>query len=102
MRSQVHEGRASLWPIVCPARDFISCLSSSPHLVAGLTERPQNVLHHFYENHRFEYGRLVDGLRQMLWGLFKKVVIADPLALLVDQVYDKRIPIQAYLWWSSP
>jgi D-alanyl-lipoteichoic acid acyltransferase DltB (MBOAT superfamily) len=58
-----------------------------PQLVAGPIERPQNLLHQFYEKHTFEYKRITDGLKLMVWGLFKKVVIADRLAVVVDQVY---------------
>jgi alginate O-acetyltransferase complex protein AlgI len=60
-----------------------------PQLVAGPIERPQNLLHQFYEEHRFEYKRVTDGLKLMAWGLFKKVVIADRLAILVNQVYGQ-------------
>jgi alginate O-acetyltransferase complex protein AlgI len=59
-----------------------------PQLVAGPIERPQNMLHQFYEKHYFEYQRVVEGLRLMLWGMFKKVVIADRLAVYVNEVYD--------------
>jgi D-alanyl-lipoteichoic acid acyltransferase DltB (MBOAT superfamily) len=59
-----------------------------PQLVAGPIERPQNLLHQFYEKHRFEYVRVTDGLKLMAWGLFKKVVIADRLSVLVDNVYN--------------
>ena len=58
-----------------------------PQLVAGPIERPQNLLHQFHEPHYFSYDDCVHGLRQMMWGLFKKAVIADRLGLLVDQVY---------------
>jgi D-alanyl-lipoteichoic acid acyltransferase DltB (MBOAT superfamily) len=60
-----------------------------PQLVAGPIERPQHLLHQFYERHRFEPRRVVDGLKLMLWGMFKKVVIADRLAVFVNQVYDQ-------------
>ena len=59
-----------------------------PQLVAGPIERPQNVLHQFHEKHSFNYPRIVSGLRLMAWGLFKKVVIADRLAYLVNEVYN--------------
>ena len=59
-----------------------------PQLVAGPIERPQNLLHQFYEKHPFDYERIVSGLRQMLWGLFKKIVIADRLAIYVNTVYN--------------
>ena len=58
-----------------------------PQLVAGPIERPQNLLHQFHEEHRFEYERVVSGLQRMAWGFFKKLVIADRLALYVNDVY---------------
>ncbi len=60
-----------------------------PQLVAGPIERPQNLLHQFYEKHSIEYERVVDGLRMMAWGLFMKVVIADRLARYVNAVYNE-------------
>src|SRR6266851_2413487 len=60
-----------------------------PQLVAGPIERPQNLLHQFREHHKFNYDQVVSGLRLMAWGLFKKAVIADRLALFVSPVYDK-------------
>lgn len=62
-----------------------------PQLVAGPIERPQNVLHQFYEKHEFEIGRVVQGVRKILWGLFKKVVIADRLSLYVNSVFDNYL-----------
>ena len=59
-----------------------------PQLVAGPIERPQHVIHQFYEEHKFDYHRATSGLRLMMWGMFKKVVIADRVAVYVDQVYD--------------
>ena len=59
-----------------------------PLMVAGPIERPQSLLHQFYEKHYFDYNRVVDGLQLIAWGLFKKVVIADRLALVVDHVYN--------------
>jgi D-alanyl-lipoteichoic acid acyltransferase DltB (MBOAT superfamily) len=59
-----------------------------PQLVAGPIERSMNLLPQFFEKHRFEYHRVIDGLKIMLWGFFKKVVIADRLAVAVNQVYN--------------
>ena len=59
-----------------------------PQLVAGPIERPQNLLHQFWEKHEFDYYRVVMGLQLMGWGFFKKVVIADRLAPMVGQVYN--------------
>jgi alginate O-acetyltransferase complex protein AlgI len=58
-----------------------------PQLVAGPIERPQNILHQFYEKKYFDYDRVLAGLRQMLLGFFKKIVIADRLGVYVDSVY---------------
>jgi alginate O-acetyltransferase complex protein AlgI len=58
-----------------------------PQLVAGPIERPQNILHQFYEKKSFDYDRVLAGLRMMLLGFFKKVVIADRLSVYVDSVY---------------
>ena len=58
-----------------------------PQLVAGPIERPQNLLHQFREKHYFDYDRVTDGLKLMAWGMFKKVVIANRLAIFVNQVY---------------
>jgi len=59
-----------------------------PQLVAGPIERAENLLHQFYEKHSFDFKRIFDGLKLMLWGFFKKVVIADRLAIVVAQVYN--------------
>jgi len=58
-----------------------------PQLVAGPIERPQNLLHQFAEEHNFDYDRVTSGLKRIAWGLFKKVVVADRLALYVNDVY---------------
>jgi len=58
-----------------------------PQLVAGPIERPQNLLHQFYDEHFFDYARAADALKLMAWGMFKKVVIADRLAVIVNLVY---------------
>lgn len=60
-----------------------------PQLVAGPIERPQNLIHQFYERHDFDSDRVSSGLKLMLWGLFKKIVIADNLAVYVDAVYNQ-------------
>lgn len=58
-----------------------------PQLVAGPIERPQNLLHQFCEKHSFDYVRVTSGLKRMAWGFFKKLVVADRLALYVNDVY---------------
>ena len=58
-----------------------------PQLVAGPIERPQNLIHQFYEKHVWDTDRVKSGLLQMMQGFFKKVVIADRLAMVVDPAY---------------
>jgi alginate O-acetyltransferase complex protein AlgI len=59
-----------------------------PQLVAGPIERPQNMLHQFRIKQKFDHARAVSGMRLILWGLFKKIVIADRLSVYVNQVYN--------------
>lgn len=59
-----------------------------PQLVAGPIERAGNLLHQFYEEHLFDVKRITDGILLMFWGLFKKVIIADRLAILVNAVFN--------------
>ncbi len=59
-----------------------------PQLVAGPIERPQNMLPQFYKLHRFKHPEMMLGINRILWGLFKKVVIADRLALIVNPIYN--------------
>jgi alginate O-acetyltransferase complex protein AlgI len=59
-----------------------------PQLVAGPIERPQNILPQLHVKHNFDYDRFVSGLKKMLWGFFKKVVVADRLAYFVNLAYD--------------
>jgi len=58
-----------------------------PQLVAGPIERPQNLLHQFRERHEFNYERVVNGLKLMAWGMFKKVGIADQLAVIASPIF---------------
>lgn len=59
-----------------------------PQLVAGPIERPQNILHQFYERKEFNFDNAVLGTNLIFIGLFKKMVIADRLAVYVNQVYQ--------------
>jgi len=73
-----------------PTRDiiaFFAYLAFFPQLVAGPIERATNLLPQFQNNRQFNYDQAVDGMRQILWGLFKKIVIADNCATYVDQVW---------------
>ena len=59
-----------------------------PQLVAGPIERPQNMLHQFHSYFKYDFELVKSGLMQMAFGLFKKIVIADRLAEVVNFVYD--------------
>lgn len=67
---------------------FFAYVSFFPQLVAGPIERATNLLPQFQKTRTFDYSTAVDGLRQILWGLFKKVVIADNCATYVDEVFN--------------
>ena len=67
-----------------------------PQLVAGPIERPQNMLWQFHKEHSFDPQRVSDGLKLMAWGLFKKVVIADNLALVVNSVYGNPTSVNGF------
>ncbi|MBC5772967.1 MBOAT family protein [Pontibacter sp. KCTC 32443] len=67
---------------------FALFITFFPQLVAGPIERAENLLGQLRSSFDFDYGRVVAGLRRMAWGFFKKIVIADNLALLVNQVYN--------------
>lgn len=67
---------------------FALYVSFFPQLVAGPIERSTNLLPQFYKNHSFNYTDVTDGLKLMIWGYFKKVVIADRVAILVNTVYS--------------
>jgi len=74
-----------------PTKDFIAFsafVSFFPQLVAGPIERATNLLPQFYTKRTFDYNKAVDGLRQMLWGLFKKIVIADNCAEFANLIFN--------------
>jgi len=74
-----------------PTHDFIAFsafVSFFPQLVAGPIERASNLLPQFYVKRTFDYGKAVDGLRQILWGLFKKIVIADGCAQFANEIFN--------------
>jgi len=73
-----------------PTKDFIAFaafVGYFPQLVAGPIERASNLLPQMSKRRYFDYQKAVDGMRQALWGFFKKVVIADAVASLVDQAF---------------
>jgi D-alanyl-lipoteichoic acid acyltransferase DltB (MBOAT superfamily) len=73
-----------------PTRDiiqFFAFVSFFPQLVAGPIERATNLLPQFGKPRTFDYSQGVDGMRQILWGLFKKIAVADTCAVYVDHVF---------------
>jgi alginate O-acetyltransferase complex protein AlgI len=74
-----------------PSKDFIAFtafVSFFPQLVAGPIERASNLLPQFYSKRTFDYSKAVDGMRQILWGLFKKIVIADNCAEYANLIFN--------------
>ncbi len=74
-----------------PTNDFIAFsafVSFFPQLVAGPIERATHLLPQFYSKRTFDYSKAVDGMRQILWGLFKKIVIADNCAEFANQIFN--------------
>jgi D-alanyl-lipoteichoic acid acyltransferase DltB (MBOAT superfamily) len=74
-----------------PTEDFLAFsafVCFFPQLVAGPIERATNLLPQFYKKRIFKYDKAVDGLRQIVWGLFKKVVIADNCAEIANQIFN--------------
>lgn len=78
---------------LAPTKDFVAFtafVSFFPQLVAGPIERATNLLPQFYKKREFEYSKAVDGLRQILWGMFKKVVIADNCAMFANEFFNNH------------
>jgi len=75
-----------------PTRDpiaFMAFVGFFPQLVAGPIERARNLLPQFLQSRHFSRSQAVDGLRQMLWGLFKKMVIADNCAIHANEIFSQ-------------
>ena len=74
-----------------PTKDFMAFsafVCFFPQLVAGPIERATNLLPQFFKKRTFDYHKAVDGMRQIIWGLFKKVVIADNCAEFANQIFN--------------
>lgn len=69
--------------------EFFAYISFFPQLVAGPIERSTNLLPQFQQNRQFNYTKAIDGMRQMLWGFFKKLVIADNCATIVNDYWGQ-------------
>ncbi|MEN9304692.1 MAG: hypothetical protein RL264_3121 [Bacteroidota bacterium] len=77
-----------------PTKDFIdfsAFVSFFPQLVAGPIERATHLLPQFYKKRTFDYSKAVDGMRQILWGLFKKIVIADNCAEYANLIFNNSV-----------
>ena len=76
---------------IAPTKDiieFFAFVCFFPQLVAGPIERATNLLPQFQKKRTFDYDQAADGIRQILWGLFKKMVVADRCALFVDKIFS--------------
>ena len=74
-----------------PTKDFIAFsafVCFFPQLVAGPIERATHLLPQFYKKREFIYGNAVEGVKLIIWGLFKKVVVADNCAYFVNKIFD--------------
>ncbi len=74
-----------------PTRDivaFLAFVSFFPQLVAGPIERAKHLLPQFFQKRIFDYPKASDGMRQILWGLFKKMVIADNCGQFADMIFN--------------
>lgn len=67
---------------------FSAFVSFFPQLVAGPIERATHLLPQFYKKRTFDYSKSVDGMRQIIWGLFKKIVIADNCAEYANEIFN--------------
>lgn len=67
---------------------FFAFVSFFPQLVAGPIERATGLLPQFYKQRTFDYHKAIDGCQQMLWGFFKKMIIADNCAIAVNEIWN--------------
>lgn len=77
--------------------EFFAYISFFPQLVAGPIERATNLLPQFQTERRFEYTQAVDGLRQMLWGFLKKLVVADNCAMAVNENWGNYAELPGFM-----
>ena len=68
--------------------DFAAFVTFFPQLVAGPIERASHLLPQFYKNRTFDYQNAVDGVKLIIWGMFKKVVVADNCAFFVNTIFE--------------
>lgn len=73
--------------------NFFTYVAFFPQLIAGPIERASYLLPQIEKNRHFKYSQGLDGFRQIIWGLFKKVVIADNCSLFVDTIFDHYLEL---------
>lgn len=87
-------------PVTKNIIEFCAFISFFPQLVAGPIERAKNLLPQFQRDRHFDYVQAVDGCRQMLWGFFKKVVIADSCASDLNPLWDSYADYSGVSLWG--
>ena len=75
---------------------FMAFVSFFPQLVAGPIERASHLLPQFLKNRKFDYKKASSGIKLIAWGFFKKVVIADNAAQLVNEIFE-NYPNESYI-----
>ena len=84
---------------IAPTKDaisFFAFLGFFPQLVAGPIERADTLLPQFQRMRRFDYVKGVEGMKRVLWGIFKKMVIADNCALAVDYIFARQTEMDGF------
>ena len=72
-----------------------------PQLVAGPIERPQNMLHQFHEEKHYDSNQMIIGIKIMLWGFVKKLVVADRLNVYVNEIYSQAYKTGSLNLWLA-
>ncbi len=89
---------------IVPTKDiiaFFAYISFFPQLVAGPIERATNFLPQFLNPRKFDYALAVDGCRQMLWGFFKKMVVADNCAVVANHLLNNDATNGVGIWFGG-
>lgn len=81
--------------------EFFAYISFFPQLVAGPIERATNLLPQFQNARLFDYAKAVDGCRQMLWGFFKKMVVADSCAGCANTIWNSYAEQNGFVLWMG-
>src|SRR3990172_408568 len=74
---------------------FFSYVSFFPSLISGPIDRAQALIPQLEKKRTFDYDQATDGMRQILWGLFKKIVVADNCVNVVDEIFDNYLNVPA-------